>query len=462
MFMAKYFFATITAVFLFGLVLLSPAPALAAYNTVTFDALTTTSVWTTGIDLAISSGSEVAGFVVNGTTMTIDLEAGSSITITDTNRGTLTNTENAAITCTASQSSISLVGNRTETITVTPTTDYCDSVAPSVAGGGGGGGWTPTPTVEEPAAEETAEEVEVTVEALPTVTAAAEAVAVTSAGGGTAEATTEGGTRAKLELPANAVTADAEVTITPTQTTVEAVAAKVAAVPAAESVVGGYVYDYSVAAAGEAVSTFEESVTVSFTYTELQISGLDEDTLTIAYYDEATSAWVELETTVDAVNNKVTATVDHLTLFALIAEQAPEPEPAAEEPAETPVVKPISEMTIAELRAEIARIAALILELQQELLKIMAAEGGEQLTQNLKLGDSGDEVTLLQTWLSLDAAVYPEGIVSGWFGPLTKTAVIRFQDKYYEDVLAPWNFTKGTGYVGSTTRAKLNALYGGQ
>jgi len=141
-----------------------------------------------------------------------------------------------------------------------------------------------------------------------------------------------------------------------------------------------------------------------------------------------------------------------------VVEVIVEPEPVVE----APVTTPISEMTIAELRAEILRIAGLIAQLQQELLAIIAAEGGQQLTLNLMLGARGEEVTLLQTWLALDTAVYPEGIVSGWFGPLTKTAVIRFQDKYYEDVLAPWNFTKGTGYVGSTTRAKLNALYGGQ
>jgi len=129
------------------------------------------------------------------------------------------------------------------------------------------------------------------------------------------------------------------------------------------------------------------------------------------------------------------------------------------EVSDVPTVKLISEMTIAELKVEIVRIAGLIAALQQELLAMIGGAG--QLTVNLKIGDRGEAVTLLQTWLARDIAVYPEGIVSGWFGPLTKAAAIRFQEKYHEDVLAPWKFTKGTGYVGSTTRAKLNALYGG-
>jgi len=82
-------------------------------------------------------------------------------------------------------------------------------------------------------------------------------------------------------------------------------------------------------------------------------------------------------------------------------------------------------------------------------------------TKDLKFGDQNKEVEDLQAFLkSQGAEIYPEGIVSGWFGPLTSKAVIRFQEKYKEEVLAPLNLAKGSGFVGKATRAKINEILG--
>jgi hypothetical protein len=40
--------------------------------------------------------------------------------------------------------------------------------------------------------------------------------------------------------------------------------------------------------------------------------------LDLAYYDEATSTWVTLESTVDSANNRITAEITHFTVFALV------------------------------------------------------------------------------------------------------------------------------------------------
>ena len=97
----------------------------------------------------------------------------------------------------------------------------------------------------------------------------------------------------------------------------------------------------------------------------------------------------------------------------------------------------------------------------EETIKKLGITGTRlELTDNLKMGDRGYEVKLLQSWLSQDAAIYPQRIVNGYFGPLTKAAVIRLQEKYASDVLAPQGLVKGNGIVDSYTRMKLNELYG--
>ena len=83
-----------------------------------------------------------------------------------------------------------------------------------------------------------------------------------------------------------------------------------------------------------------------------------------------------------------------------------------------------------------------------------------ELITDLRYGDHGDEVKLLQTWLAKDRDIYPKGIVSGWFGPLTREAVEKFQEKYASEILTPQGLSRPTGVIDALTRQKLNQLYG--
>jgi len=85
----------------------------------------------------------------------------------------------------------------------------------------------------------------------------------------------------------------------------------------------------------------------------------------------------------------------------------------------------------------------------------------KQILNNLKFGMRSFQVKCLQEFLkSQGPEIYPEGLVTGYFGPLTFSAVKRFQQKYWQEILAPWGLTRDqpTGFVGQTTRAKINQL----
>lgn len=71
------------------------------------------------------------------------------------------------------------------------------------------------------------------------------------------------------------------------------------------------------------------------------------------------------------------------------------------------------------------------------------------LTSQLDPGARGYNVTNLQTFFSDNSSIYPEGLVTGYFGGMTKNAVQRFQANY--------GFSQ-VGRVGPQTLNKINAL----
>jgi uncharacterized delta-60 repeat protein len=79
----------------------------------------------------------------------------------------------------------------------------------------------------------------------------------------------------------------------------------------------------------------------------------------------------------------------------------------------------------------------------------------------LKLNSKTNNVDEVKLWQAFLNKYNNESLpITGYYGPLTSNAIKRFQLKYKDEILTPWNLTNPTGYTYKTTRAKGNSLLG--
>ena len=115
--------------------------------------------------------------------------------------------------------------------------------------------------------------------------------------------------------------------------------------------------------------------------------------------------------------------------------------------------------------AQILAIMEQIKVLQARILELAKAPAGTQnlsgefcysFTRPIRRGEVGKEVEMISK------ALVKEGFLSAPQSVYNTTlagAVTKFQEIYKNDTLVPFGLTKGTGYAGKYTIAKLNALY---
>jgi hypothetical protein len=72
---------------------------------------------------------------------------------------------------------------------------------------------------------------------------------------------------------------------------------------------------------GAPVTQFNQPITLVIRYLDGDVAGIDEAALQLHYWSDAQQTWAQVPAIVDPVNNTITATLDHLTLFAILHER---------------------------------------------------------------------------------------------------------------------------------------------
>ncbi len=86
---------------------------------------------------------------------------------------------------------------------------------------------------------------------------------------------------------------------------------------------------------------------------------------------------------------------------------------------------------------------------------VLGGNGCDVVSGNLHIGTTGAEVSQLQSFLSKDKSIYPDGSVTGYFGRMTEDAVQRWQSAH-NIVATGTPSTTGFGAIGPQTLKEID------
>lgn len=219
---------------------------------------------------------------------------------------------------------------------------------------------------------------------------------------------------------------------------------------------------------GQPIKSLNDDATVVVPYSEADLpAGASESNLQLGVWNDATLSYDVLSTTVDTVNNTLTAVVSHFSDFAPLVSSAVPAATTASTPAASTggggggVVGGGGATNIPRARAQIIYPDGRVVYVDQmsgesaSSAKGTVSAGGTasvsaKFSTVLKQGSKGADVIRLQKLLGVES--------TGFFGALTRAAVEQFQIKN--------NIAKkgqpGFGELGPKTRAKIAEAFSGE
>lgn len=386
-----------------------PVVVLASFNEVSLTTGTTLrlTVGGTTLDLTVTNGTVERVDVYTGS-LDITLAGGSSIDLVSANRFTFSYTKSNAIvseTCGSSSSSLGIAlasGQTTEIVSVSPSTTICQA-----ATSGSGGSTTTTTT--------------------------------------TTTATTPAPTTTSSAAPSTTTTTPAPATPTKTTTTTTAkpaapaITTPVVTMPVVQPtrvVVSPLTSEINPGARNDEVMKLQELLAQDPTiYPEGTVSG---------FYGPKTTAAVkkfQAKYGLPTVGRVGPATLAKLNeIFGETTTIA------------QPTTPSVQSQTANQIQSQIQAIQQQIGALTSGSAATVSSAIGVSIDSELNPGARSDEVMDLQKLLAQDPTIYPEGTISGFYGPKTTAAVKKFQAKYGLPMV---------GRVGPATMQKINEVLGG-
>jgi len=205
-----------------------------------------------------------------------------------------------------------------------------------------------------------------------------------------------------------------------------------------------------------------KTVYAKFRDLALNVSTAVTDTITL---EEATATPTATTTTVPTTTTTTTTVATAATTVptAPVIIPALPPVPTTTD-IQTVLVKVAEQVAYIQANLTATNALSLLADVAQRLSQLqtsissVASTAVSTLTRPLQTGSQNADVTTLQSFLkSQGSEVYPEGLVTGYFGAKTEAAVGRFQVKHG---LVADSSDPAYGYVGPATRAKINSLLG--
>lgn len=292
-------------------------------------------------------------------------------------------------------------------------------------------------------------------EASETPVSATSTMVTASSGGNTS--LTEGRASLGVSAPNNFTSTSSSVVIQVKSVVSSNVLSSIGRPTAKPNTVGTHVFDVKALINNETLlDSFDAPITITYTYDDVDIGTLDESTLWVYHYHNG--EWEALDSCeVNTDTNTVTCTTDSFSIFGLFGEEAVTESSSASGSSRSSGSRIQTQVSNLITLGKVEEAEALKQEWYWLFTDTANASASHQTlpVRDLTIGMTGDDVRALQVLLNTHGYVLADtgagspGSETSYFGPLTQSAVARYQSDHAVYPTA--------GYFGPLTRQSMTA-----